>query len=201
VSKICLNVQFSFFGTVTPDTEMVRLLVKEDEDMSDFSFLKRYILPSPKVNEPKQKHYFYPLKVDEVEEAEKRMNRKFPKELREFYEQIGYGFMWQDNENLFINRLMDPHSIADFILGEDFYEDYYVLDVLEDNPHFFPFFEVGDDSYMYFDLSQQNDKGICPVIYEGLKVASSLEEFLRRLDQKENYYIYFDVINYTEVKK
>jgi antitoxin YxxD len=54
---------------------------------------------------------------------------------------------------------------------------------------------------MYFDLSQQNDKGICPVIYEGLKVASSLEEFLRRLDQKENYYIYFDVINYTEVKK
>ena len=85
--------------------------------MSDFSFLKKYVLPSEKVQAPPEyKHKFYPLDISEVEEAEKRLNRTFPKELREFYLQIGYGFMCF-HQKTFDNLIMGPHSIADLILG------------------------------------------------------------------------------------
>ena len=62
--------------------------------MSDFSFLKNMSF-HPKTFKHHQsiKHIFYPLDICEVEEAEQRLNRTFPKELREFYLQIGYGFM------------------------------------------------------------------------------------------------------------
>jgi hypothetical protein len=40
--------------------------------MCDFSFLKKYVLPSEKVQAPPEyKHKFYPLDRSEVEEAEK----------------------------------------------------------------------------------------------------------------------------------
>jgi antitoxin YxxD len=43
--------------------------------MCDFSFLKKYALPSEKVQAPPEyKHKFYPLDISEVEEAEKRLN-------------------------------------------------------------------------------------------------------------------------------
>ncbi|MGA8942120.1 MAG: SMI1/KNR4 family protein [Thermoactinomyces sp.] len=160
--------------------------------MSDFSFLKKYVLPSEHVKAPpEQKHIFYPLDEREIEEAEKRLNQKFPKELREFYQQIGYGFMCINHDS-FTNRIMDPHSVADLILGEYIYEDYYLVDEIAEDPHLFPFFEVGDDIYIFLDLSQKTNDGNHPVVYTGLKVADSLEQFLRKLDAEENYYIYID---------
>jgi antitoxin YxxD len=124
-----------------------------------------------------------------VEEAEQRLNRTFPKELREFYLQIGYGFMCI-NQKSFTNRIMDPHSIADLILGEDFWEDYYLVDEIAEDPHLFPFFFLGNDDLIFFDLSQETREGIHPVDYAGVIIAESLEDFLRKLDAKENYYIY-----------
>jgi antitoxin YxxD len=161
--------------------------------MCDFSLLKKYVLPSEKVQAPPEyKHKFYPLDISEVDEAEKRLNRKFPKELREFYLQIGYGFMCI-NQYSFTNRIMDPHAIADLILGEDIWEDYYYLvDEIAEQPHRFPFFDVGNDSLIFFDLSQETREGIHPVDYTGIIIAESFEDFLRKLDDKENYYLYVD---------
>jgi antitoxin YxxD len=114
-----------------------------NKELNDFSFLKTYILPSEQIQAPpEQKHVFYPLNEREVEAAEKRLNRTFPKELREFYLQIGYGFMCI-NQSTFINRIMDPHSIADLILGEDIWEDYYLVEEIAEDPHLFPFFFLG----------------------------------------------------------
>ncbi|MGA8942629.1 MAG: SMI1/KNR4 family protein [Thermoactinomyces sp.] len=156
--------------------------------MSDFSFLKKYVLPSEHVKAPpEQKHIFYSLDEREIEEAEKRLNQKFPKELREFYLQIGYGFMCKSGKNMFINRIMDPHSVADLILGENIYEDYYLVDEIAEDPHLFPFFEVGDDSFIFLDLSKETK--YYPVIWELFQVAYSLEQFLRKLDDQENYYL------------
>ncbi|MFC7441064.1 SMI1/KNR4 family protein [Laceyella putida] len=161
--------------------------------MKDYSFLKKYILRSESDQAPGQKHTFYPLDQSQIIEAENRINRTFPRELKDFFEQIGYGFMCKDGKNLFTNRLMDPHSIADLVLGENIYEDYYLIDELEEEPHLFPFFEVGDDSFIFLDLNQQSEKGICPVDYAGIKIADSLEEFMRKLDAQENYYLAVDV--------
>jgi antitoxin YxxD len=43
---------------------------------------------------------------------------------------------------------------------------------------------------IFFDLSQETREGIHPVDYAGVIIAESLEDFLRKLDAKENYYIY-----------
>jgi antitoxin YxxD len=160
--------------------------------MSDFSFLKKYVLPSEHIQAPPDfKHKFYPLLKREVEEAEHRLNRTFPKELREFYLQIGYGFMCI-NQSTFINRIMDPHSIADLILGEDIWEDYYLVEEIAEDPHLFPFFELGDDCLIFLDLSQETRDGIHPVDYTGIIIAESIEDFLRKLDAEENYYLSVD---------
>jgi antitoxin YxxD len=156
--------------------------------MSDFSFLKKYVLPSVNVQAPPEyKHVFYPLDICEVEEAEHRLNRTFPKELREFYLQIGYGFMCI-HQKTFDNRIMDPDSLADLILGEDIWEDYDLMEEIGE-PHLFPFFFLGNDDLIFFDLSQETREGIHPVDYGRVIIAESLEDFLRKLDAKENYYI------------
>ena len=117
--------------------------------MCDFSFLKKYALPSEKVQAPPEyKHKFYPLDRSEVEEAEKRLNRTFPKELREFYSQIGYGFMCF-HQKTFDNLIMGPHSIADLILGEDIWEDYFLVEEIAEVPHLFPFFFLGNDDLIF----------------------------------------------------
>jgi antitoxin YxxD len=163
-----------------------------NKELNDFSFLKTYILPSEQIQAPpEQKHVFYPLNEREVEAAEKRLNRTFPKELREFYLQIGYGFMCI-NQSTFINRIMDPHSIADLILGEDIWEDYYLVEEIAEDPHLFPFFELGDDCLIFLDLSQETRDGIHPVDYTGIIIAESIEDFLRKLDAEENYYLSVD---------
>jgi hypothetical protein len=116
--------------------------------MSDFSFLKKYVLPSRHIQAPPDfKHKFYPVGKREVEEAEQRLNRTFPKELREFYLQIGYGFMCI-NQSTSINRIMSPHSIADLILGEDIWEDYDLMEEIGE-PHLFPFFDLGDNDLIF----------------------------------------------------
>lgn len=160
--------------------------------MANYDFLKEYIVPK-RTEVPGAKHKFYPVKKEAIDEAEKRMGMKFPKELRAFYEQIGYGFMCKDGKNIFINRLMDPHSVADLRIGEGIYEGYDILlDELEEDPHLFPFFEVGDDCYIFLDLSRKTSNGNHPVIYTGIQIADSLEEFLRKLDAKENYYLFVE---------
>jgi antitoxin YxxD len=160
--------------------------------MSDFSFLKKYVLPSRHIQAPPDfKHKFYPVGKREVEEAEQRLNRTFPKELREFYLQIGYGFMCF-HQKTFDNLIMGPHSIADLILGEDIWEDYDLVEEIAEDPHLFPFFFLGNDDLIFFDLSQETREGIHPVDYAGVIIAESLEDFLRKLDAKENYYLYVD---------
>ena len=56
----------------------------------------------------------------------------------------------------------------------------------------FPFFFLGNDDLIFFDLSQETREGIHPVDYAGVIIAESLEDFLRKLDAKENYYLYVD---------
>lgn len=38
---------------------------------------------------------------------------KFPKELKDFYKEIGYGFL-EASDRFFFNRFMDPFSVSDF---------------------------------------------------------------------------------------
>ncbi|MDQ0882393.1 hypothetical protein QFZ73_003404 [Peribacillus sp. V2I11] len=61
------------------------------------------------------------MKEKDLIEAEQRLGFKFPPELREFYLEVGYGFLKGNNENS-ISRLMDPDIIADITLREGIFE-------------------------------------------------------------------------------
>ncbi|ASB87999.1 hypothetical protein S101395_01489 [Bacillus sonorensis] len=88
--------------------------------MSKFDFIKN------------SKHAFYALKENDLTEAEGRLGFSFPNELREFYLEIGYGFIRSNNGSA-INRLLDPHTIANITLREDIYEfDPDLDDIYED---------------------------------------------------------------------
>lgn len=40
-----------------------------------------------------QENSFYPVTENEIKEVEKELNLKFPKELVNFYIEVGYGFI------------------------------------------------------------------------------------------------------------
>lgn len=156
--------------------------------MYDFEFLNKYV---SEINNPQnqdKKHIIYRLE-DDVIEAEKRLGKKFPNELREFYLKVGYGFICNFDKTR-RNRLMDPHSVADFILGEDDFIDSTIRELYPDN--MLVFFEVGEGTYLTLDLEQEQEGGICPVYYFEEKIATSLEEFLKRMDEETDYYIHLN---------
>ncbi|ARU60077.1 hypothetical protein CBW65_02595 [Tumebacillus avium] len=155
--------------------------------MADFSFLKKYVLNEKEDNPSQWKHSFYSLQESEVLEAESRISRVFPGELRSFYLEIGYGFLCNQSKQGF-NRLMDPMSVADFRLGEDIYE-FDPDRELYDNVNSIIFFEVSEGTYLTMDLSQEEDNSDCKIYYFGKVIANNLEEFLRRMDTEPNYFI------------
>lgn len=154
--------------------------------MYDFKFLNKYIR---EVNGPvilEKKHVIYRLD-DDVPEAEKRLGKRFPNELREFYLQVGYGFLCNDDKT-HRDRIMDPHSVADFLLNEDDFIDLSIKELYPGN--MLVFFEIGEGTYLTLDLNQEQENGVCPVYYFDNQVAASLEEFLKRMNEETDYYLY-----------
>ncbi|EAG2980615.1 TPA: SMI1/KNR4 family protein, partial [Listeria monocytogenes] len=81
---------------------------------------------------------FYPVSLEEIEEVEETLDLKIPKELKDFFLNVGYGFIKGSKYN--INRIMDPYSIRDFRLKQNDYEffpDIEVYDELEEEIIFF----------------------------------------------------------------
>ena len=68
---------------------------------------------------------FYPVALEEIEEVEEVLGLKFPKELKDFFLNVGYGFIKGSKYN--INRIMDPYSIRDFRLKQNDYEFFQTL--------------------------------------------------------------------------
>src|SRR5262245_13247416 len=65
---------------------------------------------------------FWPVPESEILHAERLIGVRFPETLRQFYQEIGYGFFTQGTENatddgFLINRLIDPESVADMVVN------------------------------------------------------------------------------------
>ncbi|MCY8372869.1 SMI1/KNR4 family protein [Bacillus haynesii] len=154
--------------------------------MYDFEFLNKYISEIDDPHNQNKKHVIYRLE-DDVIEAEERLENKFPNELREFYLRVGYGFIC-NLDKTHRDRVMDPHSVADFLLDVDDFIDPSIRELYPEN--MLVFFEVGEGSYLTLDLDQEEENGICPVYYFEKKIAVSLEEFLKKMDEELDYYIH-----------
>lgn len=132
-----------------------------------------------------EENSFYPVTENEIKEVETELNLTFPKELIKFYIEVGYGFI-KGSEST-INRIMDPYSVRDFRLRVndfEFYPDIEIYDEFESNKLIF--FECSESALMSIGLNEQ-DKN--PVYYYDIQIADSLEEFLRKIEENDKYYL------------
>ncbi|WP_367268576.1 SMI1/KNR4 family protein [uncultured Pedobacter sp.] len=72
--------------------------------MINFSFLNEYRVQS-ETQDNDLNNIFYPLTEDDIKNAEAEFGYELPKELKDFYLQIGYGFFHKSQGD--INRLLD----------------------------------------------------------------------------------------------
>lgn len=151
-----------------------------------FNFLKECVVANESVKSD-QTPIFYPLKSEEIEEAEDLLKMKFPKELKNFYKEIGYGFL-EASSKFFFNRFMDPFSVVDFRLRQNIYEYNPNIDGVDDEESLV-FFEVTELSFLTIKFKQANGLGQCPIYSEDEKIADSLEEFLIKMGENPDYYI------------
>ncbi|OTN88649.1 hypothetical protein A5819_001130, partial [Enterococcus sp. 7E2_DIV0204] len=62
-----------------------------------------------KCSEDNSGNIFYNIKMEDIIEVETALELEIPKELKEFFLSVGYGFIKGSEYN--INRIMDPYSI------------------------------------------------------------------------------------------
>ncbi|WP_085990929.1 SMI1/KNR4 family protein [Oceanobacillus senegalensis] len=132
-----------------------------------------------------QGNSFYPVTENEIKEVEMELDLTLPKELVHFYMEVGYGFMKGSAFN--INRIMDPYSVRDFRLRVndfEFYPDIEIYDEFENNKLIF--FEGSESAFMSIELNENNRS---PVYYYDIQIATSLEEFLRKVEKNDKYYL------------
>jgi antitoxin YxxD len=147
--------------------------------MSDFGLFKRWIIPSEKVSNNAKfsdyKHKVFPLQKAEIDEEV-----RIPAELKEFYIQIGYGFINQDS--ISFNRLFDPYTFKQINLREGFYEFDPELDSYEESygGEKLLFFEVNEGIYIAID--KQDIEGKNSIYFFDKKLSDSLEDFLIQFD-------------------
>ncbi|WP_019240863.1 MULTISPECIES: SMI1/KNR4 family protein [Bacillus] len=132
-----------------------------------------------------QENSFYPVTENEIKEVEKELDLKFPKELVNFYIEVGYGFI--KGSEFTINRIMDPYSVRDFRLRVndfEFYPDIEIYAEFKNNKLIF--FEGSESALMSIELNENNRSA---VYYYDIQIATSLEEFLRKIEENDKYYL------------
>jgi len=132
-----------------------------------------------------ERHKFIRLQENELLNAEERLGFELPNELRDFYLEVGYGFIKGSDGNA-INRIMDPDTIADITLREGIYEFDPDLEGIYEEDDKLVFFEVNEGVYLTLDL---NTTQKTPVYFFETQIADSLEEFIRKVDEDAEYFL------------
>ncbi|MGG1367846.1 SMI1/KNR4 family protein [Priestia megaterium] len=128
---------------------------------------------------------FYSVCESDIEGVEGTLGLKLPFELRKFFLEVGYGFLQGSKYN--INRIMGPSSIRDARLKVndfEFYPDIELYEELEEGKLLF--FEANESALLLIEISQEQHNAI---YYDDIKIADSLEEFLEKVMEDDNYYI------------
>jgi hypothetical protein len=146
---------------------------------------------------------FYPVSEEYITEVEKNLKINFPSQLKEFYREVGYGFLVAPKNCpeayhfSGVNRINPPDVIQDILLegqasgliSEETFE------FLE--PGDLPFFEICDSSrFLLMKLNSENPNAIWDW---DLKIEDSFERFIWRLYNEGPAY-YDDIIT-ADLKK
>lgn len=139
-----------------------------------YEYLKKYINV-----DSNELHRFFKVEEGDIERAERRMKFEFPNCIKEFYREIGYGFIGKDPN--FYNRIMHPDDIADYVCGDDVYEyvdkSFYGDDELV-------FMHIQDEDFVTIKCSGKLEGKI---IFLGKKIADSFEQFIKEMYINPDY--------------
>lgn len=154
--------------------------------MVKFDFYKQFILNGNESNRS-LRHNFFPVNKEEINKAEDRLGFSLPQELIEFYLQIGYGFMFTNEENA-LNRLLHPSTVADIYLRKDEFEADPDLEIYDDKSKII-IFQVNEGIYITID----NSKDSSGVYYFTAKIAESFEDFIIKLENNSSYFEDYEI--------
>lgn len=144
-----------------------------------------------------EKYYFVQISDDidkHVLEMEYQLEIEIPEELKTFYQNIGYGFLWfslKQKKGLY--RILSPEEILDLYFepgNEEMPDDFITYREnawgnLEEN-RLLAFCLFGEeDSLLYMGLTD----GAVYYLSAARKIANSLDEFLCLLDKEVDYFI------------
>jgi hypothetical protein len=167
-----------------------------------YGYLKHYIPGGNNVDD----NWFCPVSEQDIKAGEKKMGQMFPTELRNFYQEIGYGMLRSpanppvDYEFYGNNEILHPDVSASFYQGvlehqlqpkEEAIcccENWLALPVLENlQPGDLPFFEIGDSSsFMIMKTQSDNPNAVWSDC--GVKIEDSFERFIWRLYYEDPSY-------------
>lgn len=124
---------------------------------------------------------FYKLEEEEIKNAEERLGYSFPTILRAFYSEVGYGFI--KGSPSFINRIMAPDDVADFMCDDEKYQ-YVDKSIYSENEMIF--FHIADEDFLTIELLGENSGAIK---YFDDVIAVDLIDFINRMLVNPNYFI------------
>ena len=123
---------------------------------------------------------FYPVNLDKIRDSESKLAIQIPDLLKEFYAEVGYGFLKSKVDN--INRIMDPESVLDFRLRQHDFEFYPDIEIYKQ-------FEANEVALLSIGFAAEN-KG--KIYYYDKEIAPNLVELLDRLMEDDTFY--YDLI-------
>ena len=159
-----------------------------------YDYLKQFIPGGAGVND----NWFVPLPAGEIEQAEQQMGQQFPNQLRQFYQEIGFGMLRSPMNPpagyrfYSKNEILPPLIAVDYMQGIIEHPDddaYYMsASTYEDlQPGDLPFFEIGDSSsFMVMKLNSDNPNAVWYMGAE--KIEDSFERFIYRLYHEDPAY-------------
>lgn len=131
----------------------------------------------------KKGNKFYKLKEETINRAQEELGIILPRELKDFYKQIGYGFL--HSKIYRFNRIMSPNCLCEFRFRKGQYDDSELEIYEEYEKNTLIFFEMSEGSYLSIGFTKNNNSKI----YDGkTKIANSLKEFLEKYQEDEKYF-------------
>ncbi len=131
------------------------------------------------------KYNFYTVKQETIYKTEKDMGIIIPDTLKQFYLNVGYGFLETGSYN--INRIMGPSSIEEFYLGTGQFENSEEVEIYSKyTKDKLVFFEVNESLFLSIGITIRNrDK----IFYYDKEIANDISDFLKQYLENEKYFL------------
>lgn len=172
--------------------------------MEKYNYLNKYIIKYNS-SDISLGNKFYSLREDEIAQVENELGFTLPSELKDFYREIGYGFLVcskQENKNKEFyntNRINSPSMIKEILVNgqESGLISSEAFDLIE--PGDIPFFEISDSAN--FLVMKANSKFENSVWSDcGVLIEESFERFIWKLYNTDPEYYYNVIQKHYNIK-